>query len=149
MTERWVLVANASEAALYADDANGQGLHLLRRHQHPESAARNLELTTDINGRKPGGGVGAEGRPGAQPRTEPKEVEHQRFAKFLASEIEHGRVEHAFAKLVLCAPPHFLGLLRGELEKETLRNVELSLDKDLTHLDERTLSEAVHAARSN
>lgn len=149
MTERWILVANASEAALYAADATGREMHLVRRHQHTESRAKNVELTTDINGRKPGGGVGADARPGAQPRTEPKDVEHERFARFLAEEIEHGRLEHAFAKLVLCAPPHFLGLLRAALEKETIRDIEFSLDKDLTHLDERALSEAVRAASQN
>lgn len=148
MTDRWVLVANASEASLYVDDARGD-LHLVRRHEHPQSREKNIDLTTDINGRKPGGGRGADGRPGAEPQTQPKEVEHQRFARLLATDLERGRVDHAYAKLVLCAPPHFLGLLRNSLDKQTLGQVECSLDKDLTHLDERHVAQAVQSALRN
>ena len=139
---RWILVSNASDAALYVNVRPGE-LVLLRRFDHSASRAKNRDLTTSINGRKPGGGLNAYGSPGAEPHTEPKAVEHQRFARELAAEVNAGQMQHAYDRLIVFAPPHFLGLLRPNLNPEVRSNLEISVDKDLTHLPERDLSEVV------
>ncbi len=54
----------------------------------------------------------------------------QRFAAELAERLEAGRVAGTFQRLILVAPPHFLGLLRESLDAPTRAMVHTSLDKD-------------------
>jgi len=144
MAKHWLLVANASVAALFENESEvWRELHALRRFSHDQSRAKNRELTTDINGRKPGGGIGPDGRPGAEPDTMPKEVEHERFARELAGELASGLARHAYERVAISAPPHFLGLLRSSLSTEVQKHVELTINKDLTQLDDRAVAEAV------
>jgi len=55
--------------------------------------------------------VGAR-RSAADARTPPKAVEAERFARELTSLLHEGLGRHDYDRLVLVAPPHFLGLLR-------------------------------------
>jgi len=144
MTIRWILVSNASEAVLYSTDSLARSLRFNKRFQHAESRAKNSELSSDTNGRKPGRGASAFSGSGAEAHTDPKEVEHQRFAHELADELNRGLLQHSYEGLVLCAPPHFLGLLRPNLSTDAARALEVTLNKDLTRLDERALSDVVH-----
>lgn len=148
----WILVCDASRARLLRADDQRKGLVQLEALEHPESRARARDLMADAQGRKPvgpvpasaghgghGGGLGGQGgaygRPGAEPDTDPKEVEAQKFARELADVIEKGFDDHAYDRLFLIAPPHFLGLLRGAVSTRVQRQIQLTIDKDLTHED--------------
>jgi len=146
MSARYILVADASRARLFRERA-GHELQLVRSFEHAESRARTRDLTSDANGRKPvGPPVGAQyggravslgaGRPGVAPDTEPKEVEAEKFARELASAVEPVLQDQG-ARLVLMAPPHFLGLLKHALDANAAKRIELTLDKDLTRADAR------------
>jgi protein required for attachment to host cells len=148
---RWILVADASRARLFAAE-HALNLQVLSSFEHPESRARARDLVSDATGRKPagpsmGGSYGGRavshsfGRPGVEPDTEPKAVEAEKFARELASTLERGWLDHAFDKLVIAAPPHFLGLLKGELGKEVAKQVEAYVNKDLTHHELRAVQE--------
>ncbi len=50
-----------------------------------------------------------------------------------AARLEQGLREHAYERLVVAAPPHFLGLLKPLLGDEVKRRLEVLLNKDLTH----------------
>jgi protein required for attachment to host cells len=52
------------------------------------------------------------------------------FARALADKLKDGRVQNRYKRLVLVAPPRFLGLLRSSLDGPTAQLVMLSLDKD-------------------
>jgi len=163
---RWVLVCDASRALLFAIDFKGESggariaarppvdstgepvharrprdkrrrFRLIGEYSHPESRAHTHDLVSDCNGRKPGGGFGH--RPGVEQDTEPKEVEAQKFARFLRSELERGLYEHAFDELRIFAPPHFLGLLRANLDGELEKRVRGTVSKDFAWLDEPEL----------
>jgi protein required for attachment to host cells len=139
---RWILVADASRARIFTEQA---GIwELVHALEHEESRMRSRDLMADANGRKPAGlsrGTGngdhavsnAYGRPGAEPNTDPKDVESQKFAREIATYLDRGRNEHAFGRLVVVAPPAFLGLLRSTMGDETQRLIEASLNKDFTH----------------
>ncbi len=140
---RWILIADASRARLFRDDHPSRPFTLIDSLEHPESRARVRDLMADANGRKPagmarGGGdaVTAAGsssaRPGAAPDTDAKTVEAQKFARTLAQRLERGLHEHAYDRLVVAAPPHFLGLLRQSLSHGVKRHLEVFLNKDLT-----------------
>ncbi len=156
MGHRFLLVADASRARLFRQSTDGR-YELLESFDHGESRARARDLVADATGRKPiGPSVGSRygaravalgfGRPGVAPTTEPKEVEAQKFARELADALEVWL--DAESRLVLAAPPHFLGLLRATLSGPIAKRVELTLDKDLTQLDPRELRERVRGALS-
>lgn len=149
----WILVCDASRARLLRAEQGKRGamsLVQLEAFEHAESRARARDLMADAAGRKPvgpvpaGPGTGqgaAHGRPGAEPDTDPKEVEAQKFARELAAALDRGMNERAYERLFLIAPPHFLGLLRSSVSTQVERAVTLTLDKDLTNEDLRDLTE--------
>ena len=151
---RWVLIADASRARLFVENSPKKSFSLLDSFEHPESRARVRDLTSDAMGRKPAGmargGSGAmpaagssSARPGAQPDTDAKTVEAQKFARTLAERLEVGLSAHAYEALVVVAPPHFLGLLKQTLNDEVTKKVELFLNKDLTQHERTDIEEHV------
>jgi protein required for attachment to host cells len=73
-------------------------------------------------------------RAGLTPKSDPKDVQAAHFAGLLGERIERARIEHGFDRLVLVAPPRFLGLLGQSLGAEATRLVGRRIDKDYTHL---------------
>jgi protein required for attachment to host cells len=152
----WVLVCDASRARLLREEnqeiRTSAGIRrmpfvMMEEFAHPESRAKNRNLVSDRMGRtKPSMGTG---EPYAAKvfRTEPKLVEAQRFARELAERLSHGRDENAFNKLVIAAPPQFLGILRSTLEERIKNCVTDWIEKDYTQLDDWTLAERLEAER--
>lgn len=147
---RWVLVSDASRAMLFVERMPGGTLDLVEQLEHPDSRARARDLMADASGRKPvgpsmGGHYGGRsvslgaGRVGAAPDTDPKEVEGEKFAREISAVLEDRRLQHAFDELVLVAPPHFLGLLKGALTAQVQKLVEGTVSKDLSMLDAREI----------
>ena len=101
----WIVVGDASRARIFEEGIAGPW-HLREEFDHPEGMA---------------------------PRTDPADVSAERFARTLAERIDSACHQKAFDKLVLVAPPRFLGVLEGALGKETARHVTRKVDKDLTH----------------
>src|SRR5437773_2128773 len=128
MTQRtWILTCNASRARLLLEKQHGRDYSLVGSYEHADSRAHVRDLMADAQGRKPVGPVpaakaaspgGGYGRPGAEPDTDPKEVEAQKFAHELAAMLEKGRSDHVYERLIVVAPPHFLGLMRSALDGE-------------------------------
>ena len=63
------------------------------------------------------------------------------FARELANRLQQGRVRNEYQRLVLVAPPRFLGLLRSSLDAPTAQLVVGSLHKDLAAKKEAELVE--------
>lgn len=121
MHEYWILVADASRARLFARDKKFGPLEELESLVHPESRLRRQDLVTDRPGqvqesRTPGEYAAEEG-------TDPKEVEAQGFARELAGHLNEARRAGRFTHLVLLAEPHFLGILRKQLDKATTQAI--------------------------
>lgn len=150
MKDVWILVCDASRARLFRDAPRGDKLVQIDQLDHPESRERGRDLMADTVGRKPIGPVparsvqgqgGAYGRPGAAPDTDPKEVEAQKFARQLAALLEKGLHDHAYKRLLIVAPPHFLGLLRATVSTQVAKHIESTIGKDLTNLDFQELAD--------
>ena len=152
----WILISDASRARLFASEGEGRPMKLVQSFEHPASRATNQELVSDRPGRTqqsaapaghgPGGGGASSNRSAMEPMTTPKMVEHEHFARELADALYKGMTSNAYSDLVLAAPPQFLGTLREVLEEPVRKRVTVSLDKDYTQLDERTLGERLQAA---
>lgn len=135
----WVLVADRSRARLY---------HVLPEKQRPfpvlkafvHEAGRLLrhEVESDIPGRiyHPGG---------ARSLVEPHEdVEHRESRKFAAEindYLEQACRERRFDRLIVVAPPDFLGVLREERPASVQKCVIHEVGKELAGLSDAQLQE--------
>jgi len=136
MDNTWVLVANASEAHLYATERLGEEMSILKDFSHSESRAKGVTLASDRPGSSWGTGssIGTRGDP-----EDPKHFEAERFASELANELEKGRTANAYRRLVLVASPHFQGLLKSRLDEHTQAMVVSKINKDFTACNVREL----------
>ncbi len=133
MSITWIMVANASHAKLFRNDGPKKGLQLIKELLHPESREKASELVSDRIGNFAGSGSYAQA-------TEPKEVEAERFAAEIAHELEHGRVNNDYEKLILVTSSHFMGLLNNRLTQQVRNKISESINKDYTSLPVKELT---------
>ncbi|MBI4515832.1 MAG: host attachment protein [Deltaproteobacteria bacterium] len=138
--ETWILISDASRARLFSTSGKLKPWALVREFDHPESRAKGLEIMADKPGRVKQS-MGSGSRPAMAPPTPPKEVEAEHFAQQLAGVLADGHGHNAYARLILVAPPWFLGLLRKVLSAPVSKRIVASLDKDYTQLHQRDLPE--------
>lgn len=136
MTTTWIVVANASEAKIYANRGIKKGLEKQGEFSHPESRKKGSELVTDRPGHMQSVGNGHGAR---QPATDPKHYEHENFARELAQHLDHGRTTNSYQRLILVAEPHFRGLLNGALGSQVRDLISGAIDRDYTKATDREL----------
>ena len=129
----WILVTDASRATLLSTEVREDDWSLVEEFEHPEGR----EMSSEISPSSPPGRMQQSKAPGArhtavEPRTTPKQAESDRFAQHLSDYLEQGTTRRAFDDLVLVAPPHFLGTLKGSLGRQAARHLRATLDKDLS-----------------
>ncbi len=128
----WVVVADSSRGKIYVHDKHGSELQEKVDMVHPGARLRGTELTSDRSGRH--SGAFGQGSHMFDVRTEAKDHEAENFAREIAERLETGRTSGQFQKLVLMAPPAFLGMLREQLGGEVRKLVVDEIAKDLvTH----------------
>lgn len=137
MTTTWILVANASQAKLYVNTGPKKGLKMLKTLAHPESREKGSDLVSDRPGhmQSAGNGQGA-----YQPKNDPKTNEARHFAQELAKELNHGRSSGEVERLILVAPPAFMGLLNEKLDGPTAQLVSDRFEKDYTKAADKELA---------
>jgi protein required for attachment to host cells len=133
----WILIADAGRARLFASRGRNEPWRAIGEFTHPRSSAKVRDLMSDKSGRiqqRVGGS-----RSAADPRTPPKEVEAERFAHQLAAELHDGLERGACHRLLLVAPPRFLGLLRQAATPAVRAAITASVDHDWTQVAVRDL----------
>lgn len=137
MSTTWILVANASNARLYANHGPMKGMQLVKELAHPESREKASNLVSDRPGHNPGAG---NGHGSFVPATDPKHNEAERFAQELAREMDHGRTANSYQRAILVAAPAFLGLIKSSLNNHVSKLVSESVEKDYTKATEKELA---------
>jgi len=133
MPTTWIVAADSSRARIL-QVAGRERLVEVEDFLNPEGRLHNREITTDANPRLHGPGcLGA--------REEPSAVEHavEMFSKRFGNYLEKARTDHRYDRLVLVAPPKFLGVMRKELGKEVEKLVADELAKDLSWFNAREI----------
>lgn len=133
MNRTWVLVAESSRARIFSTTGPRAGLDEIRGLTQPEARLKERDLVSDSPGRSfDSGGAGrhAMGRESDQ-----KHHEAEVFAKTIAAELEHAREGGDFEKLILIAPPAFLGLLRKSMHRCCADRVVATINKNLVQHD--------------
>ncbi|MEJ7599376.1 MAG: host attachment family protein [Kofleriaceae bacterium] len=110
MTQTWILVADGSHARLFQAPGNNQPWQLAKKldREHSREKTDRAESHEDRG-------------------------EHD-FARLVAGELETRRQGGGFERLVIAAPPKFLGQLRGELGAPLATCVIRSHDADYTNM---------------
>lgn len=122
MVKHWIVVGDASGAKVYESDA------LLDE----------LQAVTDVvfsHHALPGAGKG-----GAETEHDPHKLGEERFARAVAQTLNEANLKHRFDRLVVVAPPRFLGDLRAELSHGAAGRVVASIHHDWTKLSRKDLS---------
>jgi protein required for attachment to host cells len=135
----WVVITNAVTCKIYHYQKSPAKLLLIHELNHPENRLRKEEfLTSD----KPGHYKSSTSNRGAfSPRTDPKAVEYDNFAREIARLLDHGRTDHSYDKLIVIGTPQMNGLLFKHLNKNVQDLVTNEISKDLMKFTERELLE--------
>ncbi|MGQ0622698.1 MAG: host attachment protein [Panacagrimonas sp.] len=134
----WVLLADSSRALLYSVGTETKAWTLVKEYTHAASRVSEGGLTTDQPGRTHGS-VAQGARSAMESKTSPKDVEFGRFANELAGVLHDGHGQNAYNRIVLVAPPHFLGLLRKAINDTVSKLIVETFDKDYLHLSEKEM----------
>jgi protein required for attachment to host cells len=139
----WILVANSSRARLFATDERAERWDLREEFQHLESRV----LSKDLMEQPDNPNAGSLHKP--QPENEPDARQHleaDRFARELSERLERGVNDHAFERLVIAAPPAFLGRMRKHISQRVYQRLMLDLNADYVNVPERELPERIPLA---
>ena len=117
----WIVVANRTHARFFASDGAIKNFHLVETEQDPDGNVQELATQGD-----------------SLPSP------HRNFAKTIGTKLNRARAEHTFVKLILIAESRLLGEIRAQLDGLTTECVNVSVDKDLTHLNYRSLESRLH-----
>ncbi len=141
MTKTWILVAHDAGARFFESLGRGEELELIEEIEHSAGRARDSEMASDRPGRAFQRNIGDHRRSSMGQSESPHDRAVSDFARALAAKLGDGRVGNRYTRLVLVAPPRFLGLLRSSLDGPTSQLVVGSLDKDLAVVDASALVE--------
>lgn len=135
----WIVITDGAKGQIVVNE--GPGLHLLPPTEFSSDAARQKgqDLVSDRGGRS--FDRNAEGRHAVEPRSNPKQVEKDKFVRSVADQIRTGNGSGSFDQLVLIASPKVLGQLRKLLSKDFSDRIVGEIAKDLTNLNTRDLAE--------
>lgn len=130
MDKTWVLVADRVRARLFELDGDDGPLAEIESFVNPEGRAPSGSRGDNRPTRAIESVGGA--RHAIEPHTTPEAKIAERFARRLHEALEQGRVQHRYGKLVLVAPPRFLGTLHGVADKGVLNLVAAEVRRNLT-----------------
>lgn len=131
MGNTWVVVADGTRARLFNRHRNRK-LEEFDVLLSPAHRLHEGDLVTDRKGQAADGN--GSGRHGVGNKNTAKDHELAMFAKRLADRLDEGRTSGEVERLVLVAPPRFLGQLRASMSGPAADLVALTIDKELTTL---------------
>jgi protein required for attachment to host cells len=138
MKRHWYVVANAARArVLERTDAKDDWADVADL-VHPASRTPAAVLTADRSGHVEGAGHGTGGA-AYRPHTEPRQHEHEQFAREIAALVDAAIADGRCDGLVVVASNPFLGVLRHQLDERASRLVRATVAHDWTLLPDAEL----------
>lgn len=128
MARQWYVVADSSRARLIEHTVGVDDWADVDDRVHPASRLPASALVSDTAGSA-----------GHHRRMDPREREHERFAREIAARLEAGLAETRYDGLVLVASNPFLGELRARLSEGVRRRVVATVAHDWTQLPDAEL----------
>lgn len=129
----WILVADSARARLFEIGASDGQLFEVGGYANPEAQVKPSEVGYDKPPRAQES-VGS-ARHAIEPHTDPHDKPALKFAHGLAEILEQGRTQQHYTRLLLVAPPRFLGQLNQALGREVAKLVAKTISKDYSRAD--------------
>ena len=146
----WVLVADAARARLFQVEQPQQTLSAALGRELIGSNLPSREIASDRPGRT--FDSGGEGRHAKEPPTDPARHAQHEFARDVVRLLDEHKESRAFDRLIVVAPPQFLGDLRVLMPQHLRQAVSAEIAKDLSKLPlhelQDHLAEVLDAQRS-
>jgi protein required for attachment to host cells len=133
----WILVADGSRAKIFESSGMHQAFHEIEDMALSIDLPKSGELLADRPGRT-FDSTGA-GRHAKENPTDPHRHLKRDFAVRVVDELRRAMLAERFDRLILVAPPAFLGDLRQELPKDLKAKVADEITSDLTNTPEQQL----------
>lgn len=134
-----IVVADQSEADFYELEQRDMPPQFVQRLEDPDAHLHNRDLKSDRPGRvfdhaptigRRRGSVAHHSTGGER---NPRKVAARRFARRIIQALEEARRQNRYDRLVVMAPPAFLGLLREEMPAAVHAVLTAEIGKDLVH----------------
>ena len=140
----WIVVADRGRARIFGGEWPAlDDFREIKTLVHPEGELHQRDVESD----EPGRLYEAKGpKHAAEPKTDFKHHTAIEFAHEIVRDLQRGKDDNAYGRLLLIAAPLFLGVLRDELPDPLKKLVVAELDKDLTHLDQDAIRNEVRDA---
>jgi protein required for attachment to host cells len=132
------VIANASRARLLERTAGQDDWADVADLVHAQSRRPAASLAHDRPGHIAGSGPGSRGST-FQPRTDPRQLEHERFARQIAETVDAAVLAGRCRRLVLVASDPFLGVLHAQLGPQSRKAVHARIGHDWTTLPDAEL----------
>jgi protein required for attachment to host cells len=132
MTVTWVVTADSSKAVFFEVDRIGGEFRPVRSLAHEEATLKGQDLTTDRPGRA--FDSSGQGRHAMSSQVDPRQHEADVFAREVSETLELGRTRGNFGRLIVLAPPDFLGRLRKTITSAANKLVVESVPKSVVGL---------------
>ena len=134
-----IVVADQSEADFYELEQRDMPPRLVQRLEDADAHLHDRDLKSDRPGRvfdhapTVGGRRGAVAHHSTGGERNPRKVEARRFARRITRALEEARRQNRYDRLIVMAPPAFLGLLREEMSPAVHAVLTAEIGKDLIH----------------
>ena len=134
----WIVIANAVEAQFY--QVNGKLAELIKTLEHPDSRLKSKNLTSD----KPGSYQTSHSARGHFVSADVPHLDEQdHFSREINAELETQRLHNSYQTLVLCAEPHFLGLLKKHMNNQVRGLLKKTIEKDYIPLPKHKIDHII------
>lgn len=144
----WLIVANAARARVLEEtDRPGSYTHVADL-VHPQSRQKGFEIEASRGGDRPGHVEGTGhglGSAAYLPRTDPREREHDRFAREVATQLNEGVAAGRCAGATLIASDPFLGMVKAHLNVQARKLLLRTVAGDYTTLTDAELARKLGA----
>ncbi|WP_046690088.1 host attachment protein [Leptospira santarosai] len=135
MKNKWVVVANRSEAKIFEYKGARKGLELLESMKNPKGRMKNRELILNSSKRVKAQRVAFD----TESVQEPKRKVAESFASQISDVIAQGRKSNRFLSLVLISEPRFLGMLLDKMDRKSQSMIFHKMGKDITATNNRAI----------
>ncbi len=126
----WILVADQARARLFESERPGNELAELADFDHPEALLKPSAIGYQRPPRVQESASPA--RHAIEPHTTPRDKVAREFALGLSDVLDRGRVENNYQRLILVAPPRFLGQLKASLDDQVSKLLVESVGLNIT-----------------
>lgn len=146
MQRQWVVVADRNRARFFETQANLESLVELEDLLSPVGRLDERDIRSDAKGRFYGKGERVQAHT-AEPAVDGKTHAAQQFSKTVMQRLEQACEKKRYDRLILVAPPQFLGQLHKQLSQRVMQRITQELPLEISGLSAAQISEHLRRHR--